>query len=138
MFQFERGFIMLCNNRTEQECIGRNLFGDRKNRLEYLKDINTGDIGFLLNTSKNQLIGPFKAMSKAELDIEKDAWGGEFQAQIQVEPVGGLGRITEAAIVLANAGVDLVTLTSGKLVPSNPVQSRTIADALLASFDKNG
>ena len=135
MNDFKKCFIMLCNNHTEQECIGRNLLGDRKGRLEYLKDINTGDVGFLLNTSKNQLIGPFKAMSKAELDIEKDAWGGEFQAQVRVEPVGELGRVAEAAIVLANAGVDLIALPSGKLAPSQPVQSRAIADALLASFD---
>ena len=136
MPQFERCFIMLCNNSTEKECIGRNLFGDRKARLEYLKDINTGDVGFLLNTSRNQLIGPFKAMSKAELDIEKDAWGGEFQAQVRVEPVGELGRVAEAAIVLANAGVDLVALPSGKLAPSNPVQNRAVADVLLASFGR--
>ena len=135
MIDFQKCFIMLCNNHTENECIGRNLFGDRKGRLEYLKDINIGDICFLLNTSKNQLIGPFKAMSKAELDIEKDAWGGEFQTQVRVKPVGKLKRVAEAAIVLANAGVALVPLPSGKLVPSTPVQSQAIADALLASFD---
>ena len=74
-------------------------------------------------------------MSKAKLDIEKDAWGGEFQTQVRVEPVGELGRVAEAAIVLANAGVALVALPSGKLVPSTTVHNRAIADALLASFD---
>ena len=51
---------MLCNKRTENECLERNLFGDRKYRLEYLSEIEVGDIGFLLNTTANELIGIFK------------------------------------------------------------------------------
>ncbi len=129
-------FIMLCTNTTERECLGRNLFGDRESRLEYLIDIRPGDIGFLLNTTKNELIGDFKALSEAELDIEEDAWNGEFRAQVRVEPIGELKRVREAAVVLANAGIKLVDLPSGKLVPMLPVQNRDVAKKLLASFEK--
>ncbi|MHC4539129.1 MAG: hypothetical protein ACYS74_05030 [Planctomycetota bacterium] len=125
---------MLCNNRTENECLGRNLFGDREWRLEYLADIRPGDIGFLLNTTSNELIGVFKAQSEAELDIEKDAWQGEFQAQVQVEPVEEVKRVKEAATILANAGVSLIDLRSGVLVPMLPVQSRDVGSKLLAYF----
>lgn len=133
---FEKCFIMLCNKRTENECLGRNLFGDRKWRLEYLGDIRPDDVGFLLNTSSNELIGVFRAQSQAELDIEKDAWQGEFQAQIQVEPLGELKRAKEAATILANAGVSLIDLRSGALVPMLPVQSRAVANKLLACFQE--
>lgn len=133
---FERCFIMLCNNTTEQECIGRKLFGDRQWRLEYLREIQPGDIGFLLNITKNELIGRFKAQSKAELDIEPDAWQGQFRAQVRVEIVVQLRRVSDAASVLAEAGVALVDLPSGALVPFLPVQSRAIAEKLLMSFER--
>jgi hypothetical protein len=34
----ERCFIMLCNWQTEQECLDRNLFGDKAKRLEDLEE----------------------------------------------------------------------------------------------------
>ena len=132
MIGSERCFIMLCNNRTENECLGRNLFGDRKYRLEYLSEIQLGDIGFLLSTTNNELIGVFEATSQAELDIEQDAWQGEFEAQVKVEPVGELRRIKEAATHLANAGVGLIDIKSGALVPILPVQSQEVGKKLLA------
>lgn len=138
MNDFEKCFIMLCTNTTERECLGRNLFGDRQSRLEYLTEIRPGDIGFLLNTTRNELIGPFKAQSKAELDIEEDAWCGEFRAQVHVELIGELKRVDEAATILAEAGINLVNLPSGKLVPLLPVQSRAIAEKLLASLKQAG
>ena len=47
---------MLCNWQTEQECINRNLFGDKAKRLEDLNEIKPGDIGFLLNIDRDELI----------------------------------------------------------------------------------
>ena len=129
-----RCFIMLCNNRTERECLWRNLFGDREKRLQYLEGIQPGDIGILLNLSKNELIGLFKAKSEPELDIEEDAWGGEFRAQVRVEPIDELKRVDEAAIVLAKAGIQLIDIPSGKLVPMLPVQKEDCAEKLLKNF----
>ena len=47
MLQFDRGFIMLCDTRTEEECLRRNLFGDKAKRLQDLDEIKPGDIGLL-------------------------------------------------------------------------------------------
>ena len=33
---FEKSFIVLCDDQTEEECIWRNLFGDIARRLENL------------------------------------------------------------------------------------------------------
>ena len=60
MVEFERCFIMLCNDDTEGDCLGRNLFGDKAKRLEYLDEIKPGDIGFLLNVNQDELIGIYK------------------------------------------------------------------------------
>jgi hypothetical protein len=132
----ERCFIMLCTDKTERECLGRRLFGDRKGRLDYLKEIRAGDTGFLLNLSRNELIGVFKAQSEAQLDIQEEAWGGQFGAQVRVEASGPLRRVREAALVLASAGVTLVDIPSGKLVPMLPVQNRDVAKKLLVCLEK--
>ena len=58
---FERCFIMLANMMTEQECIDRNLFGDKAKRVDCLDEIRPGDIGFLLNIDRDELIGVFRA-----------------------------------------------------------------------------
>ena len=57
MTEFEKGFVMLCTNGTEKECLERNLFGDIARKFQYLCEIRTGDIGLLLNVSKDELIG---------------------------------------------------------------------------------
>lgn len=131
---FDRCFIMLCNKHTEQECIVRGLFGDRKYRFDYLKEISPGDLGFLLNTTTNELIGPFKSITEAQIDIEEDAWIGEFRAQLRVEPIGEIKRMKEAAPLLAKAGIDLIDLPSGALVPVLPVQGKDIAKCLFEKF----
>lgn len=134
MSESERCFIMLCTSSTERECLGRNLFGDREQRLQYLEAIRPGDIGILLNVSKNVLIGLFKSQSEAQLDIQDDAWNGEFRAQVQVQRVGELKRIGEAASVLAEAGIQLIDLPSGSLVPLLPVQEGDCVKKLLKKF----
>ena len=57
MDEFNRVFIMLCDDRTEEERLRRNLFGDKAKRLDCLDEINPGDIGFLLNIDKDELAG---------------------------------------------------------------------------------
>jgi hypothetical protein len=131
---FERSFVMLCTNQTEKECIGRNLFGDKEFRLPYFKEIRKGDIGFLLNVSRNHLIGVFRAISEVQLDIEPDAWSGEFRAQVRVEPRGKLKKLGEAASILANSGIPLADLPSGALVPIYPVLGKEITMSLLDHF----
>lgn len=90
-------FFMLCTNQTEKECLEKSLFGDREWRLPYLKSIKKGDIGFLLNLSKNQLLGIFIAESEAKLNIDPTAWGGKFLAQVKVKLIGELQRVDDAS-----------------------------------------
>ncbi len=90
-------FIMLCKNKTEKECLDRGLFGDKEWRLNYLKSIKQGDIGFLLNVSSNELLGVFEAQGTVQLNIENEAWSGEFPAQVRVRLVGELQRIRDAS-----------------------------------------
>ena len=131
---FAKCFIMLCTNKTERECLDRNLFGDRDWRLQYLREIKTGDIGLLWNLSKNELIGVFKARSEPQLNIEPDAWAGQFPAQVRVEPIGKIQRITNAVSILEKIGIKMTELPSGAPVPQFPVHDRDVAEKILVHF----
>ena len=134
MFEFERCFIMLCDDSTEEECLRRNLFGDMARRLENLDEIEPGDIGFLLNINRDELIGIFRACSEAQLHIEPDAWNGRFAAQVRVELIGELQRIKDAAYILKKAGLGMRQSVSGALVPEYPVHGREVGEKLLEHF----
>ncbi len=136
MLAFERGFIMLCDDRTEGECLERNLFGDLAKRLQELDEIKIGDIGLLLNINKDELIGIFRACSPAQLHIEPDAWNRKFAAQVRVELVGKLQRIKDAAYILKKAGMEMRQAASGMLVPQYPVHGRDVAEKILANFEE--
>ncbi|RKZ20453.1 hypothetical protein DRQ18_06355 [bacterium] len=87
---------MLCTDATEQECLTRGLFGEREWCLGMMTPIKKGDIGFLLNVSRDELIGIFVAESEARLNIVPEAWGGNFPAQIKVRQIGVLQRVENA------------------------------------------
>ena len=121
MFEFERCFIMLCDDSTE-------------GRLENLDEIESGDKGFLLNINRDELIGIFRACSEAQLHIEPDAWDGRFAAQVRVDPVGELQRIKDAAYILKQAGLETRQSVSGALVPEYAVHGREVGEKLLPHF----
>jgi Development and cell death domain len=134
MTDFERCFIMLANIQTEQECIDRNLFGDKARRLECLDEIKPGDIGFLLNIDRDELVGVFRARSEAQLNIEPEAWKGKFAAQVRVELIGQLTRVEDAAYILGKAGVGMGQLASGIPAPQYPVHGQEVGEKLLVHF----
>lgn len=134
VYQFERCFIMLCNNLTEGECIERNLFGDLARRLNELDEIKTGDIGLLLNINRDELIGIFRACSEPKLHIEPDAWDGRFAAQVRVELIGKLQRLKDAAFILNKVGMGTRQAASGALVPQFPVHGRNVGEKILTYF----
>ena len=125
---------MLCDDLTEEECLNRNLFGDKARKLQDLSDIKPGDVGLLLNMSKDELIGILRACSQAELHIEPDAWGGKFAAQVRVEPIGELQHIKDAAYILKNAGMGMRQSAIGALVPQCPVHGQDVGEKILAHF----
>ena len=125
---------MLCTNTTEKECLERKLFGDRDWKLQYLTEIKTGDIGLLLNVSKNELIGIYRALSEPQRDIESDAWNGQFPAQVRVELIDKVQRITNATSILEKIGIKMTKLPWGALVPQFPVHDRDVAEKILTHF----
>ena len=78
------GYVFLCNNGTERECLERKLFGSPKSEWNRVSQVKEGDMLFLLNYQTNRLHGVFEAISDGKMDIEPYAFGGYFPAQVRV------------------------------------------------------
>jgi transitional endoplasmic reticulum ATPase len=130
-------FFAICTDKTEKECLEKGLFGDREWRITYLKSIKKGDFGFLLNISKDQLLGIFAAESKADRNIDPNAWGGEFPAQVKVKLLGKLHRVNGATdklkkiIGLRKIERDFYSY----YVPSQNIYGPEITEKILSLFD---
>ncbi len=127
-------FIMICTDKTEQECLYKGLFGDLESRMQYLTTIKEGDIGFLLNLSKDELLGIFLAESKAKLNIDEKAWGGKFPAQIKVKPIGNIQRIPGATSKLEEI-IKMSPIRSGKRAPAQNAYGPDITNKILSFFN---
>ena len=78
------GYVFLCNNRTEGECLERKLFGAPKSEWNRVSQVKKGDVLFLLNYWNNRLHGVFEAVSDGMINIEPYAFDGYFPAQVRV------------------------------------------------------
>jgi hypothetical protein len=80
----------ICTSETEAECFQKALFGDILKFWDEIKDVRKGDILFLYNVDTDVLFGPFTAESDGGLNIEQNAWGGRYPAQVRI----GFGAIS--------------------------------------------
>lgn len=129
---------MICRNSTEGECLQRGLFGAPQSRLQYLSAIKKGDVGFLLNINRDQLLGVFIAEGPAKLNIEEDAWNRQFPAQVKVRPISSLQRIDECSKKLQNI-VEMRQYKKEFLTYSIPLLNTfgpEITEKILALFDR--
>jgi hypothetical protein len=79
-----KGFLAICGYETEKECLEKMLFGSLAKWTTEIAKVKKGDIGFLRNYEAQTLFGIFRAESDGLLNIDKDAWGGRFPAQVKV------------------------------------------------------
>jgi len=130
-------FFMLCTDSTEKECLEKGLFGDRERRLPYLKSINKGDIGFLLNITRDQLLGIFVAEGEARLNIDLNAWSGKFPAQVKVKLIDRLQRVNKVSKKLEEI-IELRVIERGPFsykVPSKNTYGPDITNNILSLLE---
>eukprot|EP00401_Gymnodinium_catenatum_P056274 CAMPEP_0117463608 /NCGR_PEP_ID=MMETSP0784-20121206/3665_1 /TAXON_ID=39447 /ORGANISM="" /LENGTH=180 /DNA_ID=CAMNT_0005257425 /DNA_START=54 /DNA_END=593 /DNA_ORIENTATION=+ len=85
------GYVFLCRNATQVECLEKEVFGLGERELERMQGtINDGTHIFLLNMHSGALIGPFLPNGGPGLNLVPDAFDGSFNAQVKVTPPGGL------------------------------------------------
>ncbi len=78
----QTGYIFLCSDGTENECLKRKLLGGGKSYFKHIKDLKIGDSVYLYNYNSKRLHGPFVASSVATKDIVSSAWGGDYPWQV--------------------------------------------------------
>jgi hypothetical protein len=130
-------FFMICTNETEKECLERGLFGDQEWLFPYLKVIKKGDIGFLINISKDEIIGIFEAVGPARLNKVPEAWGGRFPAQINVKLITKEHKRIDRASFRLKSILELKEIKRDKFPYKKPKQKTygpDVTNKVLESF----
>jgi DNA modification methylase len=100
-----RGQIFTCTKGTEEESFKRSLFGTNRVYAPGAMRVKKGDFLFLLTLDSDLLHGVFRAASDAKINIEPEAWGGKYQYQVRVEPVGEIISLKNAKKLLKQLGI---------------------------------
>jgi len=97
---FPRGFIFMCSNKTEQECLNKLLFGTDRTYGPVVIRIKKGDLLFLVNIDLDVLYGVFRSVSDGGFNIDSTAWRGKYPYQVKVEIIGELLKLENAKRIL--------------------------------------
>lgn len=95
-----KGFIFACTKSSQDECLNRMLFGTSRQYGAVAIRVKRGNFLFLLNLDTDLLHGVFRATSDGKLNIEPDAWNGNYQYQMKVEALGEIIPIANAKKLL--------------------------------------
>ncbi len=109
-----RGFIFACTEKTEEECLRRNLFVTDRVYGPVVIRIRKGDLIFLNNIDTDVLYGIFKAKSDGGFKIDPQAFEGRYPYQVRVEPMGKVIRLEDAKSIMNKFGIRRNTPLFGK------------------------
>jgi hypothetical protein len=101
-----KGFLAVCSDETEKECFDKMLFGAPAKWTTEVAKVQKGDIGFLRNYESNRLFGIFRADLNGLLNIDKNAWGGRFPAQVKVVREKQCDPLQNADALLWSLGIN--------------------------------
>ena len=76
-------FVFLCDEKTESECLQKNIVGTTQLNAVWCLEIQTGDDIYLFNFNTGVVRGPFVATSRVDCH-EPTAWGGQFPVQVRI------------------------------------------------------
>ena len=110
-----KGYIFLCNDNTESECLDKNLFGGTEKYGPRVRGISTGDQVYLYNRDKSVLHGIFTATSQPNLEIDPNAWNGAFPYQIRVKRIENCKPLSRYEIAPTLLRPDRANRPTGRL-----------------------
>ena len=84
-------YTFLCDEKTEQECLRRNLVGTIQSGALWALEVNPGDTILLYNFHTGDVIGPFVSDSNADCHVP-EAWGGKFPMQVRLISLPAIHR----------------------------------------------
>jgi hypothetical protein len=77
------GFMFVCDQTTEAECLEKQLVGTTQANAIWCMSVKEGDDIYLLNFNTGVVRGPYAAVSRADCH-DPGAWGGKFPIQVEV------------------------------------------------------
>jgi hypothetical protein len=109
------GYIFLCSDATEEECLERPLFGGTEKYVKRVTGLKKGHKLFLYNYSTKTLHGIFEAESEVQSNIVSKAWGGEYPLQVKVKRIGSYKPISRDEIPKGLLGFDMTGKPTSRL-----------------------
>jgi len=100
----ERGFILACTSKSEQECFDRLLFATNKLYGDNVLKIKKGDKLFLLNIDTDTLYGTFKAKTDGGKNLVPEAWKGRYPYQVRVQRNAKVFSVNGAKKIISTLG----------------------------------
>jgi DNA modification methylase len=97
----ERGFILACTSKSEQECFDRMLFATNKLYGDNVLKIKKGDLLYLLNLDTDTLYGTFRAKTAGGKHLDPEAWKGRYPYQVRVRRNGKVNSIIGANKIIS-------------------------------------
>jgi len=119
------GFVFLCSDITEAECLEKSLFGGMEKYQGRVKGLEKGAVVYLYNYNSKKLHGIFEAETNLQKNIVPEAWNGDFPWQVSVKRVE-----THEPITREDIGT-LLKFFNGR--PTSRLTQETV-DALNALF----
>ena len=92
------------------------LFGTSRQYGAVAIRVKKGAFLFLLNLDADVLFGVFRAVSDGKLNMEPDAWNGNYPYQVKVESLGDIVPVENAKKLLKNMGISRSSVIQGKAV----------------------
>lgn len=83
----KNGYIFLCSNKTQDECLERFLFGGGSDYRKVVPHVSPGDVLCLYNMISRRLYGFYEATSESAMNIVLEAWEGRFPWQVRIRPM---------------------------------------------------
>lgn len=108
-----RGYVFVCTNDTESECLKDALFGSGKAYGSAVLRIKKGDVLFLHNLDKDVLYGVYRAASDGSVGIQPEAWHGKYPYQVKIEIPTNMLKLSNAKKILRKVEWSSNTILSG-------------------------
>ncbi|NVN96678.1 hypothetical protein HXX01_00255 [Candidatus Nomurabacteria bacterium] len=119
-----KAFICYANQCTETECLEKMIFGFGT-PIQFMGETEQNETwGFLYNYESDELIGPFRAISKMNLKIDLTAFQGRYPYQVKVSLLGDLLRKKAALSYIQSIGIQVYRTKSGRILPSHQITSK--------------
>ena len=134
------GFVMTCSRDTVEFCLKNLIFGGSKRTYSIYNRVQVGDIGFLINTSTDELYGIFEATSLASEPSqpwEPEGWGGRgatnYPVQIRVLQKFEVPTVTNQSRIWKEIGVE--TFQLGRVnIPRYSLLNFDTVESLLSDY----